>query len=63
MVKIIKRGLIPEERIHYVTCRHCRSELSFNEGEANRTSDQRDGDFFTIKCPVCGRSVTKDATK
>ena len=28
-----------------------------------RVFDQRDGDFYTFKCPVCGHAVTKAVAK
>lgn len=61
MVEVIERGQPTWNRRHRVKCLGCQSILEFAELEAKRTSDQRDGDFFTIECPVCKRDVHKDA--
>jgi len=57
-MKVIKRGQKPEERIYRATCNNCKSVLEFTAGEAKYNSDQRDGDFSSVDCPVCGSNVT-----
>jgi len=57
MVEIIKKGTPPAEQEYTATCRNCESVLRFKRGEAKFTGDQRDGDFLTITCPVCGTYV------
>lgn len=61
-MKIIKKGLVPEELPVQVTCNHCRSILEFLITEARFTSDQRDGDFYTINCPVCHHDINIQAS-
>ncbi len=49
MVKIIKRGAKPSEKVARVTCGQCGSVLEFEKKDVQ--SDQREGDY--VKCPVC----------
>ena len=53
-MKIIKRGKVPTVE-REITCSTCKTVFSFTPSEARYTSDFRDGDFYTINCPVCGR--------
>ena len=59
-MKILKRGIPPAEMIYRVKCRQCNSELEFARAEAQLTNDQRDGDYLTVICPVCGGAPTID---
>jgi hypothetical protein len=52
-VKIIKAGALPSERIYTHTCHHCQTLYEFQEKDAKLTSDQRDGNFLNINCPLC----------
>lgn len=56
-MRIIKRGIPPQERLFAATCRSCHTEIEFKKSEGKVTASQRDGDFITVVCPVCGRSV------
>lgn len=60
MVEIIRRGVIPGERVREATCPNCKTLFSFKEMEAEYSSDQRDGDSFKIACPVCSRACWID---
>jgi endogenous inhibitor of DNA gyrase (YacG/DUF329 family) len=60
-MKIIKHGIIPENRVYRVSCPNCATEFEFEQHEAKMTHEQRDGDFLTIPCPVCFRAVHIDA--
>jgi RNase P subunit RPR2 len=62
-IEVIERGELPEDRPYEATCNRCRSKLRFLRGDAQFTADQRDGDFLTVKCPVCGESVHTSANK
>jgi RNase P subunit RPR2 len=53
-MKILKRGIIPAERIWRGTCQNCKSEFEALEKELKITHDQRDGDYASAKCEVCG---------
>lgn len=53
MVEIIKQGQLPGDKIKRCTCRTCSTEFVFKVSEAKYNSDQRDGDFLSIPCPLC----------
>ena len=61
-MKILKRGTRPAESIHTGTCCTCNTEVEFARSEGKITYDQRDGDFVTVKCPVCGSSIHSQIT-
>ncbi len=54
---VTKRRTPLENYIFDATCVRCKSELQFQRRDGEVTSDQRDGDFVTVKCPVCGTPV------
>ena len=54
-IQIIQRGVLPEAIRYKTKCRHCNTIFSFLKSDARLTGDQRDGDFYTIKCPVCSK--------
>jgi RNase P subunit RPR2 len=57
-MRIIKEGKLPEEILKRLTCSHCHTEFEFAMKEAKYNSDQRDGDYYTIPCPLCCRTIT-----
>ena len=54
-IQIIQRGVLPAAVRYKTECRHCNTIFSFLKSDARLTGDQRDGDFYTIKCPVCSK--------
>ena len=44
-----------------VSCRACGCEFTFNPPDARYEVDQRDGDFYRVPCPTCGKDCTKAA--
>ena len=58
-MKIIKPGLLPQNREHQITCSTFKCEFEFKQAEAKEVHDQRDGNFLQIACPCCGRQCTK----
>ena len=54
-IQIIQRGVLPAAIRYKTKCRHCNTIFSFLKSDAHLTEDQRDGDFYTIKCPVCSK--------
>ena len=54
-IQIIQRGVLPEAIRYKTKCRHCNTIFSFLKSDACLTADQRDGDFYTLKCPVCSK--------
>lgn len=62
-MKIIKRGTDPKAEPLRATCNNCQTVFEFHPIEAKYSSDQRDGDFYSIACPVCNQVVTKDINR
>lgn len=62
-MKIITKGELPDTKPYRATCRKCSTVFEFFRGEAVYESDQRDGDFLRITCPLsgCKESVTVKA--
>jgi RNase P subunit RPR2 len=58
-MKLVRRGVIPEEKIYRTTCNNCKSVYEYKAGEVKRVNDQRDGDYLTFPCEVCGCEVTQ----
>lgn len=56
-MEIIKQGKLPEESTRVMTCDYCKTKFKFSLKEAERHSDQRDGDYTTINCPLCKKSL------
>ena len=52
-MKILKRGVKPEEKIYIGKCNICGTIVEAKGNEVKNTYDQRDGDYHTINCPVC----------
>ena len=57
-MKIVKQGKV-DDNIYRGTCRNCGTEIEFDKNEAKYVSDQRDGDFLTMRCPTyrCGMDI------
>lgn len=60
-MKIITKGSDPSTVPMRATCSNCKTEIEFLPHEAKYTSEQRDGDFYQIACPVCSHTITKAA--
>lgn len=58
-MKIIQRGVIPEEREYQAACTICKTIFEFKRTEATYNTDERDGDYLSICCPLCFSSCTK----
>lgn len=59
-MKILQKGVLPSKQIYRATCRHCGTQIEFHFEEAEFISDQRDGDFLSIPCPLpmCLHKIT-----
>lgn len=57
-MNIIKQGVLPQEKVHQVTCRTCSTVFEFSKAEAQLVFDQRDGNYLKVNCPLCGNSCT-----
>lgn len=58
-MRVIRKGIPPEEMEHSIKCRKCTTVFAFLRREARRVEDQRDGDYLEIACPVCGEKATQ----
>jgi hypothetical protein len=58
-VKIISRGVKPEDKVYKGTCMNCMTvfECQRHEGTFHEARDQRDDSYLSVKCPVCGKSA------
>jgi RNase P subunit RPR2 len=55
-MKIIERGTLPSEREWKAMCTNCRTRFECLESEGHVESDQREGTYLRVVCPVCGNS-------
>lgn len=60
-MEIIRQGADPAKEHIEAECNRCGTIIKFLPIEAKYVSDQRDGDFYQIKCPVCPGTITKAA--
>jgi len=58
-MRILKHGKPSGDQKHVATCQGCGTKIEFLTSEAQRVTDQMDGDYWRIKCPVCPRDITK----
>lgn len=56
-MRIIKRGIPPQEKIHQGKCMTCKTVVEFSQAEGKVTYCQKDGNSISIKCPVCGDTI------
>ena len=57
MVEVIAKGKTARDPNITATCGSCNARLCFRKSEARFEADQRDGDVYVIRCPVCRRDV------
>lgn len=57
-VRIVKLGSKPQDRVYQGECTNCNTVVEFKRSAARYQSDQRDGDFLAVTCPVCKQSIT-----
>jgi hypothetical protein len=62
-VKIIHRGEDPATQPVLAQCSRCGTQIEFMPSEAQFVSDQRDGDFYRIGCPICNHEITANAQR
>jgi DNA-directed RNA polymerase subunit RPC12/RpoP len=56
-MEILIRGTSPKEKTYDGTCLTCRTTVRFLAVEGKVTRDQRDGDYISVVCPVCGGKI------
>lgn len=61
-IEVLKRGVTEDEKVYEAVCFSCKSHLRFKRSDAEYVSDQRDGDYLKINCPVCRGMVTEQAS-
>ena len=55
-MKVISRGIPPQNQTYTTTCRDCHSVLEFQKNEARMMSD-RNETIYVITCPVCSKEI------
>lgn len=53
MVRIIKRGTLPEEQEYQFECDHCHTIFVCQKSELRYSSSPKNESYYIIKCPVC----------
>lgn len=58
-MKILKYGTPPQEKLYKGTCYTCKTIVEFaaREGKYHPAIDQRDVDYYSVVCPLCGDSI------
>lgn len=57
-MKILSRGIKPEDKIFRGTCQNCKTEFECLRHEGTYfNGTQRDDAFLRVTCPVCGQSA------
>jgi hypothetical protein len=64
-MKIITRGIVPEEKAYTAQCNNCKSVLEYNDKDVDKTKNiyrTYQGLMYkvpvkTILCPVCNRNI------
>lgn len=62
-MKIIRKGIDPKNRRMTGTCNNCSTEIECIASEAEVHSDIRDGNYYTVRCPVCEYSIYVDSNE
>lgn len=57
-MEIIRRGEDPKKKPLREKCDNCHTIIRFTKDEATFRYDQRDGNYYEIKCPVCNSMIT-----
>lgn len=57
-IEIVRRGKPKEEKEYQAGCRYCGTIIKFKRGDAKYQSDQREGDYLVVDCPICTRQIT-----
>jgi len=52
-MKIIRMGVIPEDKEYEITCSRCTTVFQFSKKESTESPDQRNSGCGVILCPVC----------
>jgi len=63
IMKIIRAGTPETMRIFEGECIHCHTQVEFYQHEGKVTYDQKEGDYITVVCPICGKNIYADYRK
>lgn len=55
MIKIIKKGKIPEEKEKLKKCYRCKTVFSYTNSDKEICGYSADDWFYGVECPVCKR--------
>jgi ribosomal protein S27E len=63
-MKVLKKGKTEKPWVgHTVTCQRCEAKLKLERGDRVKLiPDQREGDYYEVKCPECHCQITMDAS-
>lgn len=63
MIKILKPGIerIKEKAIYRTYCNYCSCEFEFEEEDIIKKERRIDGNIY-VKCPCCGKELTRNVT-
>lgn len=56
-MKIIKPGKLFDVKTFNANCYNCGCVFEFEEDDAKFNIDKKNGDYFTVFCPFCGKNV------
>jgi primosomal protein N' len=56
-IKVIHRGIRPQDKWYTTACNSCNSVLDFNDCDTSIKGDQRDS-YYSLKCPVCNYEIS-----
>lgn len=57
-IKILKQGRLPEEVTYKFGCHHCQTEFTAQAKDGKVGSDQREGTWLEVACPLCHHKCT-----
>lgn len=59
-MKILVVGKLPAEHQYKITCHNCGTVFEFLRKEAEYVTEQRDGDYLIVTCPLegCGKQLS-----
>ncbi len=63
-MKVVRKGKTDKPWVGYkATCGSCDAKLKLEKGDrVNFIADPRDGDYYEVKCPECGDTITVSAS-
>jgi hypothetical protein len=56
-MKILHRGILPEEKTYRAECNSCRTTYEFLGAEVKKTEMDRNDTCLVTECPVCHKDV------